>query len=99
MTEDVAGPESDHSHVALILLRGVEDLPDNVSGWIAGSLDATPFNSDWKNPENNDFAIAEEVTVLNEREKRPDIVIYVNGIEIYVHIYGNTTTYRDTIYY
>ncbi|MEW6327864.1 MAG: HsdR family type I site-specific deoxyribonuclease [Thermodesulfobacteriota bacterium] len=37
---------------------------------------------DWKNPEKNDFAIAEEVTVLGNREKRPDIVLYVNGIAI-----------------
>jgi len=37
---------------------------------------------DWQNPEKNDFAIAEEVTVLGNREKRPDIVLYVNGIAI-----------------
>ncbi|TMS83961.1 hypothetical protein CWB69_20955, partial [Pseudoalteromonas sp. S980] len=37
---------------------------------------------DWENPENNDFAIAEEVTVKGELKKRPDIVIYVNGIAL-----------------
>lgn len=37
---------------------------------------------DRQNPEKNDFAIAEEVTVLGNREKRPDIVLYVNGIAI-----------------
>jgi len=37
---------------------------------------------DWQNPEKNDFAIAEEVTVLGNREKRPDIVLYVNGIAL-----------------
>jgi type I restriction enzyme R subunit len=37
---------------------------------------------DWKYPEKNDFAIAEEVTVFGEHEKRPDIVIYVNGIAL-----------------
>lgn len=37
---------------------------------------------DWKNPENNHFAIAEEVTILGNREKRPDIVLYVNGIAV-----------------
>lgn len=36
----------------------------------------------WKRPEENDFHIAEEVTVHGEREKRPDIVLYVNGIAI-----------------
>ena len=37
---------------------------------------------DWKNPEENDFAIAEEVTIQGNHEKRPDIVLYVNGIAI-----------------
>ncbi len=37
---------------------------------------------DWKNPLNNDFAIAEEVTVKGEHTKRPDVVLYVNGIAL-----------------
>ncbi len=35
---------------------------------------------DWDNIENNDFAVAEEVTIIEEHTKRPDIVLYVNGI-------------------
>ncbi|MCY3019563.1 MAG: HsdR family type I site-specific deoxyribonuclease [Planctomycetota bacterium] len=41
---------------------------------------------DWAHPENNHFAIAEEVTVeaANDKAhpKRPDIVLYVNGIAL-----------------
>ncbi|WP_230657529.1 type I restriction endonuclease subunit R [Psychrobacter sp. I-STPA10] len=37
---------------------------------------------DWDNPEANDFAIAEEVSIAGEHKKRPDIVIYVNGIAL-----------------
>lgn len=37
---------------------------------------------DWKNPLNNNFAIAEEVTIKGVHKKRPDIVIYVNGIAL-----------------
>ena len=37
---------------------------------------------DWENPNNNDFAIAEEVSVKGKNTKRPDIVIYVNGIAL-----------------
>ena len=37
---------------------------------------------DWRHPEQNDFYIAEEVTVFGEKEKRPDIVLYVNGIAV-----------------
>ena len=39
---------------------------------------------DWKNPAANDFAIAEEVTVSGKNTKRPDIVLYVNGIAVAV---------------
>lgn len=37
---------------------------------------------DWDNIEANDFAIAEEVSIAGENKKRPDIVIYVNGIAL-----------------
>ena len=37
---------------------------------------------DWKNPAANHFAIAEEVTVTGKNTKRPDIVLYVNGIAV-----------------
>ena len=36
----------------------------------------------WKEPEKNDFYIAEEVTVSGQNEKRPDIIIYINGIAL-----------------
>jgi len=37
---------------------------------------------DWANATKNDFAIAEEVTLRGNYERRPDIVLYVNGIAI-----------------
>lgn len=37
---------------------------------------------DWDNPEENEFAIAEEVTLHGRHERRPDLVLYVNGIAI-----------------
>ena len=39
---------------------------------------------DWKNPLNNHFYIAEEVTITSQNTKRPDIVLYVNGIALVV---------------
>ncbi|MEY4505087.1 MAG: hypothetical protein RL154_1384 [Pseudomonadota bacterium] len=39
---------------------------------------------DWKNAENNEFAIAEEVTIKGQNTKRPDIVLYINGIALAV---------------
>lgn len=37
---------------------------------------------DWDHPLLNHFAIAEEVTIHGEHTKRPDLVIYVNGIAL-----------------
>lgn len=48
----------------------------------AGENTQTVKLINWDEPEKNDFAIAEEVTVHGNREKRPDIVLYVNGIAI-----------------
>lgn len=42
----------------------------------------TVYFIDESNPLNNDFAIAEEVTVVDQSEKRPDLVIYLNGIAV-----------------
>ena len=37
---------------------------------------------DWDEPEKNDFVIAEEVTLKGNQERRPDLVLYVNGIAV-----------------
>ena len=37
---------------------------------------------DWSEPEANDFAIAEEVTLRGNHERRPDLVLHVNGIAV-----------------
>ena len=46
----------------------------------AGKATETVHLINWKNPEANDFAIAEEVTLNGKQERRPDIVLYVNGL-------------------
>lgn len=48
----------------------------------AGHQNETVWLIDWSNPEANDFAIAEEVSIKGENKKRPDIVLYVNGIAL-----------------
>lgn len=37
---------------------------------------------DWEHPERNDFALAEEVSLRGGYKRRPDLVIYLNGIAI-----------------
>ncbi|MFH8855514.1 type I restriction endonuclease subunit R [Streptomyces rochei] len=45
-----------------------------------GEQTETVWLIDWARPETNHFALAEEVTVLGQHTKRPDIVLYVNGM-------------------
>ena len=49
-----------------------------------GQPHATVHLIDWEHPGNNDFALAEEVTLRGGHERRPDIVLYLNGIAIAV---------------
>ncbi|KAB8037563.1 HsdR family type I site-specific deoxyribonuclease [Silvanigrella paludirubra] len=52
-------------------------------------IDVTKSNEtikyiNWDDPQKNDFAIAEEVTLQGNNERRPDLVLYINGIAISV---------------
>jgi len=59
-----------------LLRYGVKVKPD------VGEQNITVWLIDWKSPENNEYAIAEEVSVAGVNDKRPDIVLYVNGIAL-----------------
>lgn len=48
----------------------------------AGKPTQTVHLVDWDHPERNDFAIAEEVTLKGGLERRPDLVLYINGIAV-----------------
>lgn len=64
-------------------LRTYQLLRYGVSVQIAaGQPHETVHLVDWENTEGNDFAIAEEVTLRGGHERRPDIVLYLNGIAI-----------------
>ena len=50
-----------------------------------GEPEKTVYFIDWEHSQNNEFAIAEEVTIKeNNATRRPDIVVYINGIAIAV---------------
>ena len=71
----------DRNKAVYELLRyGVKIKPE------VGENTQTVWLIDWKHPERNHFAIAEEVTVkgadAKTNTKRPDIVLYVNGIAL-----------------
>jgi len=61
-----------------LLRYGAQVKPD------AGENTETVWLIDWKNPQANHFAVAEEVTVTGKHDKRPDVVLYVNGIALAV---------------
>ena len=69
-----------NKEVYSLLRYGVKFKPD------VGENTVTVWLIDWKHPERNDFAIAEEVTILRAdakaHDKRPDVVLYVNGIAL-----------------
>ena len=48
----------------------------------AGKTTETVHLIDWQHPEQNDFALAEEVTLKGGHERRPDLVLYLNGIAV-----------------
>jgi type I restriction enzyme R subunit len=50
----------------------------------AGQNHETVHLIDWAEPDANDFVIAEEVTLKGSIERRPDLVLYVNGIAVAV---------------
>ena len=58
----------------------------------AGKVTETVHLINWNDASRNDFAIAEEVTLRGNFERRPDLVIYVNGIAIGVLELKNSRT-------
>lgn len=47
-----------------------------------GEQTETVWLIDWANPDANHFVVVEEVTVLGQHTKRPDVVLYVNGLAL-----------------
>ena len=50
----------------------------------AGQAHETVHLVNWEYPEQNEFALAEEVTLKGGYQRRPDIVLYLNGIAVAV---------------
>lgn len=53
---------------------------------------------DFDHPENNDFAVANQFTIIeNGHNKRPDIILFVNGLPLVVFELKNATDEKATI--
>ena len=42
------------------------------------------YSIDWENPENNDFLAVNQFTVEGRHTRRPDVVIFINGLPLVV---------------
>lgn len=51
---------------------------------VAGKPNETVHQIDWGHPEKNHVALAEELTVEGGYGRRPDIVLYLNGLAVAV---------------
>lgn len=71
-------PYHTNKEVYRVLKYGLK-LPEH-----SGKSPKTIYFINWEEPLKNRFYIAQEVTVSENIEKRPDIVLYVNGIAIAV---------------
>lgn len=71
--------------------KSLYDINKEVYGLLRYGIKLKPEHSensvtidliDWQHPETNHFGIAEEVTVSGFHNKRPDLVLYINGIAV-----------------
>jgi len=74
-TDDLYPVNKEVYHLLRYGVKVKQDVSDNPK---------TVHFIDWEHPGNNEYFYAEEVTVKDQKEKRPDIVLYVNGIALVV---------------
>ncbi|BCS89465.1 type I restriction endonuclease subunit R [Pseudodesulfovibrio sediminis] len=72
------------------LLRG--DYSRNVEG---EAKKQTVNLIDFKNPENNTFTVTNQLTVQAQQTRRPDLVVYVNGIPLVVIEAKSPVSYKS----
>ena len=76
-TANSSGSLYERNQAVYKLLRYGVDVKTEAGG-VTDNVDLI----NWDNPLKNDFAIAEEVTLRGNYERRPDIVLYINGIAV-----------------
>src|SRR6056297_249336 len=83
----------------LALVKGLDDIKVE---WPNGRTEFRHIYAiDWETPENNDFLVVNQLTVKAKNERRPDIVIFVNGLPLVVfelkNPYHENPTVEDAI--
>ncbi|MCH8966784.1 MAG: type I restriction endonuclease subunit R, partial [Planctomycetes bacterium] len=77
-----------------VLTRGVELRV----AWEGGKVEHRHIYAvDWENPEKNDFLVVNQLSVSGKNDRRPDVVIYVNGIPLVVFELKNPYDEHPTV--
>ena len=64
-----------------MLTRGVE-VPYEDKDKVKRVAHVHPI--DWDNPDNNDFRVVNQLTIRGKNDRRPDIIVYINGLPLMV---------------
>jgi type I restriction enzyme, R subunit len=77
-----------------ILIRGVDLKVE----WPDGRVEYRHIYAiDWEVPENNDFRVVNQFPVHGQNDRRPDIVIFVNGLPLVVFELKNPYSEKPTV--
>jgi len=93
----IASPELLANNEAFhrLLTEGIP-VSKQVDGYVRGDR---VWLIDFKNPLNNDFVVANQFTVIeNNQNKRPDVILFVNGIPLVVIELKNAVDENATIH-
>ena len=79
----------------LSVVKGFDDIRVE---WPDGRVEHRHIHAiDWDNPENNDFLVVNQFTVTGQNERRPDIVVFVNGLPLIVFELKNPYDEHPTV--
>ncbi len=76
------------------LTRGIEvrvELPDHRVEY------RHVYAIDWDNPENNEFLVVNQLPIHGQNDRRPDIVLYVNGLPLVLFELKNPYSDQPTV--
>ena len=76
------------------LARGYELPLELVPGHITHRL---VYAIDWENPENNEFLVANQFPIHGRNDRRPDLVLFVNGLPLAVFELKNPYSEEPTV--
>ena len=92
---ETASPLGNNRRFHRMLVEGVEVEYPDADGAIKGDR---VHVLDFARPERNDFAAVNQFTVVEYKERRPDVVIFVNGLPLAVIELKNAADAKATIW-